>query len=648
MAAPPAPARRTARPRRRAGRPARRARDQPAAARARAAPAARTSTRAGPRTRAAMQLAARARPSARASAPAHATGSPSTRHAPAGRAPPRPQPQPQPVGARTGAPAGRPAPPASPAPRPPAARPRSAAAATPRRAARRTPGSAAEHQHQRERGGEVRHAAQRHAARHRQRPPVDAVDPPVDLEHAPVGAHDHRSRHHARQAVIVCQMSRTVPAMSFGAITNPPTTVAATMKIARSANRRLSRNTSATSPAIPTIQALRPAAEQSPRFSPTRSPSPAATAGAASSTSQAATHQRPHDQLAASLNPPSGSSIDRRHVPAVPAHQPHPVAQPVHRARSRHRGPAPTPAPTARRRLARASCRDRVDADQLERLAQRRDPHARRHQVLQLVRVARPGTPGRTAPARPRPRVALRARQRLELRRLDATRAAAAPRTTAGRTPPGRRRRRARPAPSDTACHARRAASVTATVTSALPIVDALDAARPTASCTTWREPSRCANCGTIELDQLGRHERRTSAAHERRRPPRRVTPDTRARTPPRTPAPASSGHAAAGTARRPAGRLALRRRQHVARAAQQQQRHHAPQQRAPSSPSNLRRRRAPHAPPEPPTTLACAQPISQPHLPSGCRSQRPPDTAAITHREPTVSPPADGNAAVW
>jgi hypothetical protein len=46
--------------------------------------------------------------------------------------------------------------------------------------------------------------------------------------------------------VIVCQMSRTVPVMSLGALTKPPTTTAASMKMARSAKRRFSRKISAT------------------------------------------------------------------------------------------------------------------------------------------------------------------------------------------------------------------------------------------------------------------------------------------------------------------------------------------------------------------------------------------------------------------
>jgi hypothetical protein len=71
--------------------------------------------------------------------------------------------------------------------------------------------------------------------------------------------------------------------MSSGAITNPPTTSDATMKIARSAKRRLSRKINATSPAIPMNRLFDQPPSSSPMFSPTRSPSPAAAAGTAAS-----------------------------------------------------------------------------------------------------------------------------------------------------------------------------------------------------------------------------------------------------------------------------------------------------------------------------------------------------------------------------
>src|SRR3954453_19531304 len=82
-------------------------------------------------------------------------------------------------------------------------------------------------------------------------------------------------------AVTVCQIPRIVDVRSPGAKMNPPTTIAATAKIARSANRRLNRNNSATIATIPVNRDCAHPPSRCPRLRPTRSPLPAATAFAA-------------------------------------------------------------------------------------------------------------------------------------------------------------------------------------------------------------------------------------------------------------------------------------------------------------------------------------------------------------------------------
>jgi hypothetical protein len=52
-----------------------------------------------------------------------------------------------------------------------------------------------ERDRQQQRRGEVADRAQRHATGNRERPAVDAVDAPVDLEHPPVGADDQPLSH---------------------------------------------------------------------------------------------------------------------------------------------------------------------------------------------------------------------------------------------------------------------------------------------------------------------------------------------------------------------------------------------------------------------------------------------------------------------
>ena len=53
----------------------------------------------------------------------------------------------------------------------------------------------AQRHHQHQRRGEIADRPQRHAPGHRQRPPIDPVHTPVDLEDAPVGADDDPVRH---------------------------------------------------------------------------------------------------------------------------------------------------------------------------------------------------------------------------------------------------------------------------------------------------------------------------------------------------------------------------------------------------------------------------------------------------------------------
>src|SRR3954447_21048630 len=181
-------------------------------------------------------------------------------------------------------------------------------------------------------------------------------------------------------------MSRTVEAMSLGAMTKPPTTTTAIMKTARSANLRLSRNISATRPAIPTYRLCAQPPSILPRFSPTRSPSPAAIAGVANTSTVIAT---PTIHVT-SLRIPSSllGRVDCRHVPAVAAHQPHPVGEREHRLRLRVASAQSHDELSLARGLAPVLA-DRVESDELARLRDRSDARRARQQVLEVV-----GVPG--------------------------------------------------------------------------------------------------------------------------------------------------------------------------------------------------------------------------------------------------------------
>ena len=409
-------------------------------------------TRAGPRTRPRRSCAPS--PSQRTrelAVPRHRLAL--ERHHPAAAAPPRPQPQPQPV-------------------------PREAMRrAAVRRRLRAEHRDRQRHHHEPQRRRHARRPARRRraarqrehrrAARRRSSRPRAAARRPAPA--APTGRRGRsagRPRTRAGRSgspslaispVIVCQMSRTMPAMSFGAITNPPTSIAATMNTARSAKRRLSRNTSATSAGDPDVQALRPAAEQMRRRShrPARR-HPPHTPAPISSHAHSTVIAVPNRTLRITLTLPSGSLIDCRHVPAVPAHQPQPVAQRVHRRRS-PRSRARTVASTVRSRPPPAP-RAASDATPTSSRpgAERGDPHARRHQVLERARVPGQERARRTASAHPRSPPAPTPAAARARRRLDRRARRAAPRTTADPTPPARRARRAPPAPSDTASLARR------------------------------------------------------------------------------------------------------------------------------------------------------------------------------------------------
>ena len=160
------------------------------------------------------------------------------------------------------------------------------------------------------------------------------------------------------------------------------------MNTARSAKRAVEQEHQRHHRGDPDVQALRPAAEQvADVLADPLAVARRASAGAASSHAHTAVAVAVQDL--AHRSPSLRGRVDRRHVPAVLAHQPQPVAQREDARRSPRLAPAPSPARPASRPCAGAAQRQRRPRRRSSwPLAERGDPHARRHQVLELARVA--------------------------------------------------------------------------------------------------------------------------------------------------------------------------------------------------------------------------------------------------------------------
>src|SRR3954471_17235658 len=209
-------------------------------------------------------------------------------------------------------------------------------------------------------------------------------------------------------------MSFTVDATSLGASTNPPTKSAANMNSARSPNLRFTKNISATTAAIPTYRLRAHPPSRCETFSPTFSPSPAAHAGAIS-TSDHATTAAPNTHLRTST---TNLRVEvRDQPPAVAIDQMQPVAE-AERRPARRRVTHPRHRQHVTRVTgARGELPHRPQLHQLLRPAQRSHARARGRVVRQLLRIT--GQKGLQIPAHHiDDRVTLGARQRIDRRRL--------------------------------------------------------------------------------------------------------------------------------------------------------------------------------------------------------------------------------------
>src|SRR3954465_8791431 len=180
-------------------------------------------------------------------------------------------------------------------------------------------------------------------------------------------------------------MSFTVDATESGAITNPPTSSAASRNSAGSPNRRFTRNISATTAAIPTYRLRAHPPSRCETFSPTFSPSPpAAHTGAVSTSDPVSPPPPPPPPGAVSPSAHAATAAPNTHLRTSTTNlrvevrdQPAAVAidqmQPVGQAERR----------PARRRVGHPGRRQHVT-----RLSGRRPELPHRHQLHQLLRPA--------------------------------------------------------------------------------------------------------------------------------------------------------------------------------------------------------------------------------------------------------------------